>query len=463
MSATHPRALRAFGRRVSMVLTLRCAVQWVVLWFCVWGVVILVARFTGWGHRDWLVAGILGFLPLVIFAGVREHLRRPPFLKLRATYDRLNACGGVMMAEEVSDMTVWYERLSPAVIPALRWHSGKSMLMLGAAALFLAVALLVPERFARLGRARPLEIGQIVQDLQVEVEALKEEKIIEEKKAEDLHLQLSQMEKRATGLDPGKTWEALDHIKESNTEAARQAAEEASSKMTELAQAETLANALTLAAEMGMSSDTANRGAQELAAMINSAKIEEGLLKGRIPAELLSGLTQFNKEEMEALLKSLAFNKSSLSNTVARLAKLKLIDPALLAKCNKAGQCRGCKGLAEYLSSCTNACESICAVATCYGRGGVTRGRGDAPMTWTDGASEEGAKFKEEALPPATQLSDAQVVGLSRAAPELSADDVTAASGALLSAAGSGGSAHSQIILPRHRPAVQRFFKREGQ
>ena len=84
-------------------------------------------------------------------------------------------------------------------------------------------------------------------------------------------------------------------------------------------------------------------------------------------------------------------------------------------------------------------------------------------MTWSDGTSEEGAKFKEEALPPASQLTDAQIVGISRAAPELSAEDVTAASGALASAAGSGGSAHSQVVLPRHRRTVQRFFKREEQ
>jgi hypothetical protein len=83
-------------------------------------------------------------------------------------------------------------------------------------------------------------------------------------------------------------------------------------------------------------------------------------------------------------------------------------------------------------------------------------------MTWQDKSSEDNLKFKENALPPSTHLSDAQFVGVSRSAPELSGD-VTAEHGALANAQGSGGSANSQVILPRHKQAVQRFFQRDAQ
>ncbi len=82
-------------------------------------------------------------------------------------------------------------------------------------------------------------------------------------------------------------------------------------------------------------------------------------------------------------------------------------------------------------------------------------------MTWKDDSSEQGAKFKEEALPPSTRLTEAQTVGVSRAAPELSDADVAAEPGALAGAASSGGAAHSQVVLPMHKEAVKRFFKRE--
>jgi len=72
-------------------------------------------------------------------------------------------------------------------------------------------------------------------------------------------------------------------------------------------------------------------------------------------------------------------------------------------------------------------------------------------------------KFKENTLPPSSHMSDAQFVGVSKSAPQLSADDLAAEHGALASAQASGGSANSQVILPQHRQAIQRFFKRDAQ
>ncbi|MES1181133.1 MAG: hypothetical protein ABUL66_04655, partial [Verrucomicrobiota bacterium] len=302
-------------------------------------------------------------------------------------------------------------------------------------------------------------IGQIVDQLQAEVQTLEQEKILEEKKAEDLKQQLADMKKDSSGLDPNKTWEALDHIKESNTDTAKQAAEEALNKTAELTQAQTLATAMQQAAESGMSQDTATSAAQTLAGMIKAAKLEEGLLNGKIPPELLADLNGLNKEQMAKLLSALQFSKDALGNTVGKLAAMKMIDPSMLAKMGGAGHGGNPGALADFLSSCTNGGEST-ELMLFYCRGGVSRGRGDAMMTWKNESSADGAKFKEEALPPATRLSDAQFVGVSRAAPELNGDDIQAAHGALDNTTGSGGSAHSQTILPEHKQAVQRFFKR---
>ena len=81
-------------------------------------------------------------------------------------------------------------------------------------------------------------------------------------------------------------------------------------------------------------------------------------------------------------------------------------------------------------------------------------------MTWNNNTSEQDQKFQEHALPPSSHLDDAQLVGVSKAAPELSGD-VSAQHGALDNAVASGGSAHAQVILPEQRQAVQNFFKRE--
>ncbi|MEJ0091573.1 MAG: hypothetical protein WDM80_17730 [Limisphaerales bacterium] len=283
-------------------------------------------------------------------------------------------------------MSAWQSKLPAASAPQFRWRNGRTLILLGISALFVAVALLLPERLTNFASHQQLEIGQIVDQLQAEVQTLTQEKILEVKKADELEQQLAAMKKDSSGLDPNKTWEALDHIKEANGNIAKQAAEEALNKTAELTQAQTLAAAMQEAAESGMSQDTAMQAAQTLAGMIKSAKLEEGLLNGKIPPELLSDLNGLNKEQMDKLMSALQFNKDSLGKTLGKLAALKMIDPSMLGKCNSAGQGKNPSALADFLSSCTNGTESSESIIA-YCRGGVSRGRGDAMMTWKDQSS----------------------------------------------------------------------------
>jgi hypothetical protein len=447
-------------RKIVRLLMLRSVVQWLTLWFFVWGVAVLAGRISGRLPGEWLALGLLGVVPLAALAIWRGHRQRPPLAKVRASYDQLNLCGGILMSEEAADMSAWQSRMPATAAPRLRWHSGRAMLLLGVSALFTATALLLPERLTQFSFHHPLEIGAVVEQLQAEVKTLEQEKIIGDKKAADLQKQLSQLQKDSSGRDPDKTWEALDHIKESNSDAARQAAEEALEKTAALTQAGTLAQAMEQAADSGMSAATASQAAQDLASLLRSAKLETGLLNGQIPPELLSGLNGLNKEQMEKLSQALQFSKNSLGTTLSNLANLKMIDPALLAQCQKAGAGGNPGALAEYLSACTNGGE-VLAECLLLSNGGPGGGGPEAPMTWKNGTSEEDLKFQEHALPPAAHLADAQLIGVSRTAPELSGNEVTAGSGALDHTAASGGSAHSQVIWPEQRPAVQKFFKRD--
>ena len=72
-------------------------------------------------------------------------------------------------------------------------------------------------------------------------------------------------------------------------------------------------------------------------------------------------------------------------------------------------------------------------------------------------------KFKEETLPEAdvAALKRSKVVAISRGTPGNEAPGGTAGSGALEGSAGGGGSANTQVVLPRHRGAVERYFERK--
>ena len=463
MKTSHAKALQSFARDLQWLLALRLGVQLATVWFFVWGVVVLALRIFGTQNTFWLALGLFGVAPLAFLAAWRAKKQRAAFTKIRASYDRLNACGGVVMSEETADMGAWLVQLPEATTPKFRWHSGRAMSLLCVSAIFAATMLLLPERLTKFSVHRPLEIGQIVSQLQAEVKTLAQEKILPDKKADDLQKQLSQLQKDSFGYDPNKTWEALDHIKQSDSDAAKEAAEEALKKTESLTKAETLAKAMQQAANSGMNEATASQAAQDLASMLNAAKLEDGILNSQIPPELLAGLNGLNKEQMEKLLQALELNKNSLGLTVSNLVNLKMIDQAMLAKLLNAGQGYNPGALADYLSTCTNGGDDLVLSWLDHpGKGGPGVGGPEADMTWNEGASEKDLKFQEHALPPSSHLDDAQLVGVSKTAPELSGNDASAQHGALDNAVASGGSAHAQIILPEQRQAVQNFFKREN-
>lgn len=123
--------------------------------------------------------------------------------------------------------------------------------------------------------------------------------------------------------------------------------------------------------------------------------------------------------------------------------------------------------LSDYLSQCKGGkCDSDVLFSWLHkrnrGRGGPGGGGPEAPMDWDNNTSEDNLKFQAHTLPQSSHLEDAQMVGISKAAPKLSDNEAAVQHGALDNAAAGGGSAHAQVILPEHRQAVQKFFKRDG-
>ena len=463
MKTPHAKAVHAFARNLQWLLAFRLAVAMATAWFFLWGIVVLALRVFGVQNACCLLPGFAAVVPLFALAVWRARRQRPAFAQIRANYDRLNACGGIIMSEETGDMGAWVAQLPEAAVPRLRWRSNRAMALLGVSAIFAAVALLVPERLTHFTFRRPLEIGQTVGQLNAEVQTLAQEKIIPDKKAGELQKQLGRLQDDSYGYDPDKTWEALDHIKQFNADTAKEAAEEALTKTDQLTQAETMTAAMEHAAETGMSEVTASQATRNLASLLNAARLEQGLLNGKIPPELLAGLNGLNKEQLDKLLQALASDKNALGRTMTNLANLRLIDAATLSKCRQAGQCHNPAALAEYLSTCTNGCNAArCCDLCCAGSPGGMRGGPGAPMTWSDGVSEQDLKFQEHVLPPATRLSEAQLIGASKATPQPAGEDVAAQHGALDGATGSGGAAHLQLILPEQRQAIRNFFKREN-
>jgi hypothetical protein len=334
--------------------------------------------------------------------------------------------------------------------------------LLASSLAFFLISLLAPVRFAATSAARPMDVSREVENLSAQIEALKEAQIIEEAKAEALEQKLDQLAKEASGEDPARTWEALDHLNDAVEKAAKEAAETASSRQERLARAEALSEGLMAGADQ-LDSKTMTEAMRTLNEMMRDAIKENETLAGDLSPETLEAIKSgsLKAEHLKDISKALGQGKSALNQKLSKLSQSGMINPNSLKGGAQANR-RDSSGLARFLKE--NAEKMSVDEATlqwCAGKGGVDRGRGDAAMTWTDGSSEKDAKFKEKVLPPSSVagLNDSQLVGLSASAPTVDTSGV-AAHGALNKTASGGGTAYTQTVLPRHRGAVKRYFDR---
>ncbi|MCI0526854.1 MAG: hypothetical protein L0Y56_05300, partial [Nitrospira sp.] len=189
----------------------------------------------------WGVAGVLLAVGLAIGLALRQL---PTRAAVRALLDKQSGCGGLLMAAEDTDLGDWQKQMPSMSLPRLHWRSGRSWTLFTISTLFVIASFLVPWRFAAVNPSYPLEIHPEVGKLAVQIETLEKEKILEPPRAESLREKLDQVSAKASGEDPAKTWEALDHLEDTLSKVAKEAAEEALRAVERLTQMQTLAEGL---------------------------------------------------------------------------------------------------------------------------------------------------------------------------------------------------------------------------
>jgi DNA-binding transcriptional ArsR family regulator len=459
----HGRTIRRFAFRMQGLLVIKYLLSLVTMWLFAWGTIGLALRAAAGTSTRILLWGALALIPIFLCALILGRRRMPSQATVRAVLDWQSGCGGLLMAEEQTDMGDWVERMPAIVAPRLRWKGRRASGLFLSAAVFVAISFIVPVRFAAMTEDRPLDIAREAEKLAEEIEALKKEDIIEEAKADSLEQKLAEIRSDASGEDPAKTWEALDHLQDAVEKTTLEATEKMAANSERLGQAEALSKALT--DEGGaMDSKLMTEAMKELSDLTQSAAAASDLADSGLSQETLDALKagSLSKEQLKQLSAALGKSKGKLSERLAKLRDAGLIDLKTLKQCENAGKCDSA-GLAAFLAE--NAGDTSVAdlvgAWSAPGRGGVSRGRGDAPMTWSDGTSERGAKFKEQVLSPSVLagLKDSQLVGRSVGAPSVEKTGA-ARSGALSGASSGGGSAFTQSVLPRHKGAVKRYFER---
>lgn len=458
--AAHERAIDLLRSRIARSAAGHEVRAALIAWGLAFGTLLLAARALGLMRPVVWWLGGASLVGLAAFRLARMRRRLPSRSTLRAVLDARGGLGGLLVASGDADLGEWARTLPAPVEPRLVRAGPPLSLPALLAVAFVGLAAFLPLRLAAI--RRPLDVSRETARLTEEVEALKEAEALPPEKADALAEELATLAKEAEGEDPAKTWETLDHLAATVEKAAREAVESGSAAAERLGAAESLAKGL---AEEGgkLAPSELDAAMRELAREAAKAAAEEKSLRegpGHAAAQAAAGGQSLTPDQMKALGEALAEAKAGRLDKLRKLAQKGLVDPKALKDAEaRAGQ--GRPSLSKFLAQNPPerpAGEPVSGPGPRPGTGDVTRGRGDAPMTWKDETPEAGARFREQALPPGS-LGESQLVGLSAAAPEPARR--TAPAAGALGASGAGAQAYVAPVLPRHRGAVRRYFERK--
>ena len=346
--------------------------------------------------------GLTGLAVCVAVALIRTRRRMPSPTAIRALLDEQSGCGGLLMAGAEQELGGWRQRMPTLMLPRVRWDGRCACTLLAIAAGFVLLSFLAPQGLADLQSRSPLAVDQEVGRLLQQIALLKAESILEPKRAEMLAGKLAELHEHASGKDPARTLEALDHLKKFASDTAREAAEECLRQNGRFGEAQALAEALLRNADL-LDSKMTRETLAEMAAVLDKNGMDAKPFAKLLDPELLKALHQqkLDPEQLKKLGEALQSSTAELGRRMEKLHKVGLIDAETLARCREAGACDS-EGLRAFLRDNKGKFSLADIKSQCKigGEGGIRRGPGEAPLTWGKPGSVDDFKFKEDVLPP---------------------------------------------------------------
>ncbi|OHB77474.1 MAG: hypothetical protein A2Z34_03405 [Planctomycetes bacterium RBG_16_59_8] len=372
-----------------------------------------------------------------------------------ALLDKRAGAEGLFLASAEADSSSWNELLHRKAIaippaPDIRWGRQTAKLLLPA--LFLGGSFFVPEREPAQPRYLRYGAGKVEETTKALEEAMALE-VVEEKEAEQWEEELKRLAREAQErpLTAGDL-EALDAIREKiaqETAESRELAEWAKEAQQSLQQAA----GDPKAAEQDL--ENAKREAEEFFNEANRAGKMEKMLPGlKEELEKMGALDKAGQFDLSRLTPDQLreFSRAMGENMQGRMAELAKALEGQLAESGGGGRSAGDP---DRFDPTQREGEEDGEP----GRGGVSRGRGDAPMIWGNESDASKAKLKDEKLPPGVVANPDGSVTLKEiaGAPDPIANPEVIR-GIQRGFQGESGAAGERNVLPRHRETIKKYF-----
>jgi hypothetical protein len=429
--------LRRLARRLATGLFLDVWAPWAVGSLLAAGLAALACRLfvpQAAPFLPWLLVVPLLTVPIALVVCFTRAYRQE---ELVALADSLGGGQGLLLTLLERDDQRWTAYAAADGVPRFelpRLRPWRRLAPLAPAAAFLAIALWLPQRVSAPSQSAMAD--EIADDLAAAVVTLKQQDLITPEEEEKLEEEIERIRQAADERVDSSSWEAADALREKMIA-------DLSSKQDALKWAEDSLRryAAAVLAGPGAGAEAAAAAGELADALEKLAK--SGLLANAPPA--LKSLLQAGKLRADA---------ASLGELAGQLAEYLAEAEGRLGAAGKLGTAFGRFDPSEFASEGELAADGD----GMPGRGGVTRGRADAELTWGQ-ESLPLDRFTAEALPPGSARSPDDWVPMVELPAAPAEAPVLSAPAATRRYAGSAGqTAWRRTLAPRHQSAVKKYF-----
>lgn len=446
--------LSRLEQRLRTGFFVRRATEWVAGFCMVAGVAFLAIKL--YAPQLWPVAiwALLLVIPVLVNAWWRSHADRFTGPQSVALLDKRIDAGGLLMAVAESPDSRWEPHLPAAkelwdkALPA--WRPWRMARVSAGPVLFLLLTCWIAPRSLPNVTSNPTDVsGEEITRLTQLLEELKENQVLEKEEEETLREEINRLAE-ATRYQPltHENWETVDALRqrmEMNLDERR----------AELARLAGSAAALerALASDGENESDETRSMRDRLQEMLEQANLVGGGGGGAQSNQANGEARQGNGDPRQPGEFRLPEDPEALAQA---LRELQDVIDAEMKKLAQAGMCSQCQGNGEPCAECQgNQGRDGDGLP---GRGGVSRGRADAEMSWGEEADQQGVRFKEMLFPKGIPDPEGELIKIQMAAPNADPAAPGARAGGNAGEGGTGGEAWKQTLRPRHREAVRDYF-----
>lgn len=471
-----------------------------VFWAFLVGTLFFAGRFYWGSVSNWtcLTWAISVLAPCLAAAWILAIRKTPSESSVRSVLDRRFDCGGILVSGLECSTEAWE---SPAMSNRLlaegrnlfRLDWRRPLVLLGLGGLFLLFVGVVPIVRSTAETVHPLDLSQDTQRISRKVEVLAQQEAISELQAREWLEQLQKIAQQSGGTGPAEAFEALDGLEKRIDQKAADQGEKLGGQAQALDQAQALSDALKNqaenSAELNQAMENLLKENLDKLGAPNWSKENNGASDGNggegansgngesdeSPFDQESPLSQEQLEKIQDWLnqqeQKIAGNWDDLKDLSidelqdcdcplgdCELNPEDLKELELLEGEFELGDCEG--------GDCEEGLRLLLAkrLANKPGRGGIMRGRGDAPLTLNPNEpTESSGELKKERLD--SQLSrqaiqESRLRGVSRANPGQSGGEENDAQGSVLqNEGGKDGTGNAPLIYPEHRRVVEEYFR----